>query len=204
MTVSDHRHTSDMPSQSLHRWQTEARAALDQIQSAHAAVGGSKRGRRYATLQINHAYLVLVSSHFQRFCRDLHGEAIDQLCRQGHPHDPRRDILRYGLSLNRQLEARNPTPAAIGADFERFNLRFWDVVKSKSPARNRRRQELLDELNKWRNAIAHQDFAHNNLSPNGVTLSLVRRFRSACDDLARRFDAVLATHLATMMGVAPW
>jgi hypothetical protein len=113
-------------------------------------------------------------------------------------------MLKINLSLNRQLDTRNPSPSAIGADFGRFNLAFWDVVKQRSPALNQRRQAALETLNKWRNAIAHQDFASHQLNPYALTLHRVRRLRSACDALARRFDAVLATHLATMIGMIPW
>lgn len=67
-----------MASQSLIRWQRDARAELDDI--AHAALGGSGHARRVATVQINHAYAVLLSSQFQRYCRDLHSEASEQLC----------------------------------------------------------------------------------------------------------------------------
>lgn len=193
-----------MPSQSLHRWRTDARAALDQIQNAHAAVGGNQRGRRYATLHINHAYLVLVSSHFQRFCRDLHTESIDHLCRQHVNPDPRRDILRIMLTLNRQLDSRNPTPLAIGADFNRFNLSFWDAVRQGAPVYNQRRHRLLEELNGWRNAIAHQDFAPHNLRPQDLNLATVQTYRNACNHLATRFDAVMASHLATITGITPW
>jgi hypothetical protein len=177
---------------------------LDQIELAHAAVGGNERGRRYATLHINHAYLVLVSSHFQRFCRDLHTEVIDHICRQDPNPDSRRELLRLALSTNRQLETRNPTPGAIGSDFGRFSLQFWDAVKQQAPAFNQRRQTKLDDLNRWRNAIAHQDFAAAGLRPEGVTLPMVRRYRAACDHLAARFDVVLASHVATITGIRPW
>jgi len=193
-----------LPSRSLQRWQTESSAALDQIENAHAAVGGNLRGRRYATLQINHAYLVMVSSHFQRFCRDLHTEAIDHLCAQSVPPDPRRDILRMALTLSRQLDSKNPSPGAIGSDFNRFNIRFWDVVKRHAPALNERRQTLLEDLNKWRNAIAHQDFIAAGLDPARLSLSNVNRFRTACNNLAQRFDVILGHHLATISGVRPW
>ena len=74
-----------MPSVALHRWTTTARAALDQLVAAHNAVGGPGRGRRYATLQVNHAYAVLLSSQFQGFCRDLHSEAVDFLASNTAP-----------------------------------------------------------------------------------------------------------------------
>ena len=45
-----------MPSAALIKWEGDAQRALDEIEAAHRAVEGSGRGRRYATLQINHAY----------------------------------------------------------------------------------------------------------------------------------------------------
>jgi hypothetical protein len=51
-----------MASVALTKWRTSSKDELDEIEEAHTAVGGSGRGRRYATLQLNHAYAVLVSS----------------------------------------------------------------------------------------------------------------------------------------------
>ena len=68
-----------MPSHSLIRWNSERADALDEIESARAMVGGTERGRRYATQQINYSYAALLSSHFQGFCRDLHSECIDHI-----------------------------------------------------------------------------------------------------------------------------
>jgi hypothetical protein len=42
-----------MPSNSLLRWRSESADALDEIEHAHASVGGTRRGRRYATQQID-------------------------------------------------------------------------------------------------------------------------------------------------------
>lgn len=66
---------------SLLRWRNESAQALDEIEAAHVAVGGTGRGRRYATQQINQAYVVLLSSRFQAFCRDLHSETVAELIR---------------------------------------------------------------------------------------------------------------------------
>lgn len=165
-------------------------------------MGGPGPGRPYTTLHINHAYVVLLSSHFQRFCRDLHTEAIFHLWK--HDTSPRRDILKFNLQLHRQLDSRNPSPSAIGADFNRFDLSFWDLVKQNAPALGARRQALLEDLNRWRNAIAHQDFSSHGLHPAGPLLRLIRQWRAACNALASRFDFVLRHHLATMTGVSPW
>jgi hypothetical protein len=42
-----------MPSNSFVRWSGARAVALDEIENAHAMVGGTDRGRRYATQQIN-------------------------------------------------------------------------------------------------------------------------------------------------------
>src|SRR5271155_4208753 len=68
-----------MPSESLRRWNDVRIHALNEIEGAHESVGGSERGRRYATQQINYAYAAILSSQFQAFCRDLHSESVDYL-----------------------------------------------------------------------------------------------------------------------------
>src|SRR5438477_12133485 len=68
-----------MPSQAYRRWVRTRSMELDQIQAAHTRLGGTARGRRYTTQQINRAYAVLLASQFQGFARDLHTEAADYL-----------------------------------------------------------------------------------------------------------------------------
>src|SRR5437763_4095521 len=98
-----------MPSNSLLQWRGGRATALDEIEAAHAAVGGTGRGRRYATQQINQAYVVLLSSQFQRFCRDLQSEAADELVRDIASSDLR-DIFRSQLTTGRKLDVGNPNP----------------------------------------------------------------------------------------------
>ena len=68
-----------MPSHSFIRWNVERSDALDEIENAHAMVGGTERGRRYATQQINYSYAALLSGQFQAFCRDLYSECVDHI-----------------------------------------------------------------------------------------------------------------------------
>src|SRR5487761_2241061 len=51
----------------------------------------------------------------------------------------------------------NPNSGNLGSDFKRLGIDFWAEVK-KLDARNADRLKRLDELNNWRNAIAHQHF----------------------------------------------
>lgn len=170
---------------------------------AHTAIGGSGRGRRYATQQVNHAYVVLLSSQFQGFCRDLHSECVDHLLQIIRPASLQ-VVLSAEFLLHRMLDRSNPTPGNLGADFNRLGLEFWREVNRIS-RRNKNRQKHLDELNDWRNAIAHHDFDPAKLGGRKtLTLQRIRRFRSVCNALATDFDRVMAKHLETVTGSNPW
>ncbi len=194
-----------MPSNSLLIWSSRSASALDEIERAHRAVGGSAPGRRYATQQINHAYAVLLTSQFQRFCRDIHSESVDHLTAQPTSTGDRRLVLlRISLTEGRKLDIGNPNPGNIGSDFRRFGLDFWNAVLSHDQ-RNSARQAQLDQLCRWRNAIAHQDFSSEKLGNiSSLTLREVQSWRSACRRLAESFDAVLSDHIASIIGRLPW
>jgi hypothetical protein len=193
-----------MPSRSLFRWRGARARELDQLAAAHASVGGSGPGRRHATQQINHAYLVLLASQFQGYCRDLHSECVDLLVASLPAGDPRTDMFQIGLLQGRQLDARNAQPASIGSDFGRFRMDFWAVVNDRSP-RNAERQAALESLNTWRNAIVHQDFDPRRHGGRvSARLQDVRQFRAACDALAAEFDAVMADRLTAILGRPAW
>src|SRR5437879_3361841 len=118
-----------MPSVSLQTWSTVRAASLDEIENAHRSVGGTGPGRRTATQQINQAYAVLLSGHFQGFCRDLHSECCDFLVAAvSLPYLHR--ILRGELGANRKLDRGNPGPANLSSDFSRLGLAFWPLVES--------------------------------------------------------------------------
>lgn len=145
-----------MPSRSLQTWHTEGRRALDEMEAAHRAVGRSGFGARHAAQQINQAYVLLLSAQFQRFCRDLHTECVGRLLE--HPSlVPFESFLYLRLTEGRKLDAGNPNPGNIGSDFGRLGIEFWDEVR-RTDRHAKRRLEELETLNRWRNAVAHQDF----------------------------------------------
>jgi hypothetical protein len=78
-------------------------------------------------------------------------------------------------------------------------------VDAHRPA-NPSRRILLEELNEWRNAIAHQDFAPAMLRSGRPVLQLaqVQGLRKACDGLAQSFDEVMSAHIQVKTGTAPW
>ncbi len=123
-----------MPSSALARWQGKRAAELDGLEAVQQALRDAGRQRMSTTQQVNHAWAMLLSSHFQGFCRNL-----------------------------------------------------------------------LDELNRWRNAIAHQDFDPAALGGRvTVTLGMIRSWRSACDTLAVSFDLVVGRYAVTITNTVPW
>jgi hypothetical protein len=193
-----------MPSQSYRKWLTTTAKALDEIEAAHASVGGTGPGRRYATQQINQAYAVLVASQFQGFCRDLHTESVARLMAFINPSASVRHLIQAGFTRGRQLDSKNAQPGSLGADFGLLGIKFWDEVE-KHDVKNKDRKSELENLNKWRNAIEHQNFdeVSPGVDPN-LSLQQVRRWRSACGRLARSFDEVMRAYLQSLTGVTPW
>jgi len=192
-----------MASNSLQFWHTRRIAELDEIELAHQRVGGKGRGRRYATRQINHAYAMLLSSQFQGFCRDLHSEAVDHLANSA-TNAPFRAAFQAEFTLHRKLDKGNPTSGNIGADFNRLGVRFWDQVTSRG-RRNETRRDALDDLARWRNAIAHQDFDPVKLGGiKTLRFNVVQQWRKKCDQLSIVFDRVMHQHLLQITGAAPW
>jgi hypothetical protein len=192
-----------MASRALRAWQTRSRTVLDELEAAHAVVGGARRARAFARQQILQAYVVLLASQFQRFCRDLYTEAVDHLLNQ--PAYTRLEpVLRASLTANRRLNAGNANPSNIGADYGRFGLRFWSVVQAADP-RNEMRQRKLEELHRWRNAVAHADFSDPAFARREtLRVAEIRAWRRACAALAVDFDRVLGLHLRSITGTRPW
>lgn len=190
-----------MPSRALAEWRGRRANELDQLLAAHAAIGGTKRGRRYATAQLNRAYALAVAAQFQGFCRDLHSEAVDELVAVTQPPQVALQ-LRVLLTSSRQLDRGNANPGSLGSDFGLVGMQLWQQLRTRD-GRTEARQEKLEELNQWRNAIAHEDFTQ--LSPGAVLpLATVKGFRRACEGLALSMDREVSAHVATVVGRAPW
>jgi len=191
-----------MPSTALLQWRGARAAVLDEIEAAHALVGGTGLGRRYATQQLNRAYALLLSSEFQGLCRDLHSECVTVIVASTPAATQALSQAQY--LWGRQLTRGNPQSGAIGSDFGRLGVVFWDEVCALH-AQHQRRRELLDELVTWRNAIAHNDFDPAVFGPN-PTLHLVqvRAWRRALNLLAEAFDSVMYNYLTGLLGAAPW
>jgi hypothetical protein len=145
-------------------------------------------------------YVMLLSGHFQGFCRDLYTECA-QLC-----------VIAVAAGLQPAVQAQfaaeirlntgNPTMENIRRDFERFG--FLLDLAGADPA-NPLRGTHLGHLNYWRNAVAHQKATPPPLGvPAIVTLAEVQTWRASCDGLATSLDDMMHRTLTRMLGVAPW
>ena len=192
-----------MSSTSYYRWKTTRSDALDEMAQAHVAIGGSNRGRRYATQQINRSFAVLLASQFQGFCRDLHSESVDYLA-SGLTPASLRPIVRTEFLWNRQLDRGNAQSGSLGSDFGRLGVDFWRQVENHHPT-NQARKSALDLLNDWRNAIVHQDFKPGKFgSHTNLRLATVQQWRRDCGRLAWSFDEVMRQHIESLTSATPW
>jgi hypothetical protein len=143
---------------------------------------------------------MLVSGHFQGFCRDLYTEC-SQVC-AGLAPASLRTIVQAQFLAELKLNAGNPTVENIRKDFERFGI-VLDLAGA-DPA-NPGRLTHLGQLNYWRNAVAHQKATP---APSGIptvlTLADVQAWRTACDGLASSLDGIMHGELLRILGVAPW
>jgi hypothetical protein len=121
------------------------------------------------------------------------------------PHAGFRTAMREELLWNRQLDTRNATQATVAGDFGRLGLRnVWSQVDAVL-VNNDQRRRWLDELNTWRNAIAHQSFDPAVLGGStNLHLARVRCWRRGCGKLARSLDQVLRVYLQSVTGINPW
>ena len=157
-----------MPSASLQHWQNERLPRLNEVQSQLAASQALVPPNPRLSEENVRGYIVLLSAHFQGFCRDLHSESAQIV------------VLRVRLSLqvliqaqfsaNRALDHGNPNLQNIRKDFER--LEFAMDLPGADPG-NPGRLHDLSELNKWRNIAAHRGPVPptGTRSPAGAVLS---------------------------------
>jgi hypothetical protein len=140
-------------------------------------------------------YAVLLSAHFQGFCRDLYTEAAQVIVSK-----VRRSLqllIQDQFTAHRKLDHGNPTHDHLKEDFKRFG---FTLDLALDPA-NVPRLKHLSDLNKCRNAAAHQETV-----PAGIRLDLpsLQAWARSCDGLATSLDALLYNHLRKILKRPPW
>jgi hypothetical protein len=195
-----------MDSEALKTWKDSRIRELNQLAAIHNKIGGPKAGRRYATEQLNHAYLVAVSAQFQGYCRDLHTEATFGFVDHLKTSRAFARILTRTLTKNRKLAQKNPSQGAIAEDFGFLGMEdFWrSVEKQAGTKRTKQRLKWLEKMNIWRNAIAHNDFELSEGNTKAVggrlrpRLTEVKNCRKACEFLAEQMASAWQQFLADL------
>ena len=205
-----------LPSAALSKWRGQRRSELTILLEAHARLGGAGRGRRYATEQLNFAFMVAVASQFQGFCRDLHVEAVRVMVgllkptANGPQPQALREALQRGITSKLALNQGNAQPEVIAQDFLRLGMDFWPEVARLAPRRVSLWRKRLRQLNTWRNAIVHSNFSftHEQVAMlEGVIrpkLVHAKRSWSTCNSVARAADRAVADYVASLVGAPPW
>jgi hypothetical protein len=141
-------------------------------------------------------YVVLLSAHFQGFCRDLYTEAAQIITSKVRPS--LQLLIQDQFTANRKLDHGNPNLQHLKKDFNRFGFTLDLTV---DPA-NVPRLAHLSALNKWRNVAAHQ----GTTVPAGIPLNLpsLQTWRTSCDGLATSLDDTVYNQLRKVLRRAPW
>ena len=193
-----------MPSRALQEWRTTQRAEPDRLETAAGRLGMPDRALRQ---QLVDAYIVLLAAHFQRYCRGLHDDVSAIAMDRVRPASLS-IVLDALLHERRHLDRGNASASALAADFRRLGMNVWEELIRRD-GRNGQRQRRLDQLNAWRNAIAHQAFplsAENarRVAGTGRTLAWARLWRRDCSSLARQLDELAGLRLAELVERQPW
>jgi hypothetical protein len=141
-------------------------------------------------------YVLLLSAHFQGFCRDLYSECADIIV--SRVRASLRPLILTQFTANLKLDHGNPNLQNLKQDFERFLI---SLDLAGAGAANPARLLDLAGLNQWRNVAAH----HGNV-PAGAPLSLasIGGWRNSCAGLATSLDAIMYNELRIILRRAPW
>ncbi|MFJ2840016.1 hypothetical protein ACIO52_32040 [Nocardia sp. NPDC087230] len=189
------------PSPALQKWLSDRSDRLDELVAVHGKVVDGRRGRQYATQQLNHALFVALAGEFQGYCRDLHEDAAWVMTDGLEPlGDPRIPILRNALLRGRKLDGGNAQSGSIGNDFTSIGLDFWPAVQAMYPAKRDDWRVHIDKLNKARNGIAHRDETKLREIQEPLTLGTFKKWRVKLKAFVAGMDRVVEAYLQTTAG----
>jgi hypothetical protein len=142
-------------------------------------------------------YVLLLSAHFQGFCRNLHTECAQIVVSRVRPR--LQALILYQFAAHRRLDHGNPNLQNIREDIERFGSTLDLAAADPS---NPARLNDLAELNRWRNVAAHHGTIPPGIAP--LTLPSLGRWRNSCDGLATSLDSFMYNELRRILRRAPW
>ncbi len=185
-----------MPSTSLLQWQNDRMPWLQQFDLQCASSVVAVPANAHLIDENLRGYVVLLSAHFQGFCRDLCTEAAQVLASK--VRSALGLLIQEQFAFHRKLDHGNPTHDHLKEDFKRFGFKL-DLASD--PA-NLPRLNHLSALNQWRNVAAHQ----GTTTPAGIPLNLpsLQAWRISCDGLATSLDDIVYNQFRRILKRSPW
>jgi len=185
-----------VPSASLKHWQNDRMPRLAQIEAQCAASLAAAPANSFLIEENLRGYVVLLSAHFQGFCRDLYTEGAQIIASKVRPR--LQLLIQAQFSAHRALDRGNPNLENLRRDFNRFG---FALDLGGDPA-NQLRLLHLAALNEWRNVAAHQ----GTVSPAGgpLTLPSIQTWATSCDGLAIALDGIMYNQLRKLLRRSPW
>ncbi len=187
-----------MPSTSLKEWQHQRLVRLQHIEAQCAASLAAVPPNLHLAEENLRGYVVLLSAHFQGFCRDLYTEVGQVII--SRVRVSLQALVERQFSPQCSLDHGNPSFENIQRDFKRFDFHLAPSLAA-DPATALRLQHLAI-LNQWRNVAAHQG---KTLPASGsLDLPSVQAWRNSCDALAVSLDGITYNQLRKILRRAPW
>ncbi len=180
---------------SLTQWQTGRRPSLLAVDAQCAASLAAVPPTPVLAEENVRGYVLLLSAHFQGFCRDLYTEATQTIVRRFRKS--LQVLAQRQFTAQLALNQGNPNLGTLRRDFERFG---FDLDLAGDPA-NTPLLGHLAAMNTWRNIAAH----HGVVPATGLpTLATLREWRDACDGLATALDQIMYNELRRILRRSPW
>ena len=187
-----------MPSTALTLWQTDRLPRLAEVEAQCAVVFALVPPNPVLAEELLRGYVVLLSAHFQGFCRDLYSECAHIVA--SRVRTSLRLLVETQFSEKLKLDHGNPNIENLAEDFGRFG---FDLIRTANldPAFAVQRRHLV-ELNRWRNTVAH--FAPSPRGLPGLSLASTIDWRNSCNGLATSLTAIMYNHLRRLLRRNPW
>lgn len=185
-----------MPSNALTTWKAVRQSSLDAIDAQCAASIFAVPANPLLAEENVRGYGLLLSAHFQGFCRDLYTEAAQVVSSKVRPS--LRAIVQRQFAYQSTLDHGNPTNENIKKDFSRFGTKF---SFADADLANSLRLSHLSSLNDWRSIAAHHGYVPSNEVPD---LADLRVWRNSCDGLATSLDTITYNRLRVVLRREPW
>jgi hypothetical protein len=185
-----------MPSAALLGWRNDRMLRLAELDTQCAACLALASPQPNLVDENMRGYVLLLSAHFQGFCRDLYTECAQIIVSKVRA--TLQVLIQAQFTAHRRLDHGNPNLQNLKEDFERFDFTLdLPAVDSANVAR----LSHLRALNTWRNVAAH----HGNIPVGApLTLPLLQAWRNSCDGLASSLDDIMYNELWRILRRAAW